>query len=47
MKSKETRRKEALARLSASVYDNSKAKRTGSANEEQWNIAKQKALGLV
>ena len=44
MKSKQQKRNEALARLEASTYKNSKACRTGSATEAQWEKQKQNAI---
>lgn len=40
MKSKSIKQAEALQRLKSSTYANSKAKRKGTATEEQWQAAK-------
>jgi hypothetical protein len=44
MKSKKQKHEEALVRLEASEYVNSKAFRTGSATKVEWQAAKVKRL---
>lgn len=43
-KSKEQKRAEARIRLQESTWENSKAKRTGSRTQEQWNTWKSEEL---
>jgi hypothetical protein len=44
MKSRKEKRTEAIARLEASTYENSKAKRLKTATEKQWQAKKTKDL---
>ena len=40
-RSQQERRAEALERVKASTFDNSRAKRTGSLTREEWNARKE------
>ena len=44
MKSKQEKRNEAQRRVATSTYANSRAKRTGSATQEQWEAKKRERL---
>ena len=47
MKSLTTKREEALSRIETSVWENSKAKRLGTMNEEYWNNNKAKRITTI